>query len=298
MHLPHLLPNGHLLDLAVIAASGQAFRMRPLGDMWTIVDGETVIVLQKQNGEVRYATWPEGETERVERLFRCDVSEKEIEKELAVDPYVMEAARAWKGLWLLQQEPWETTVSFIISANKHFLGIQQCCDALARRYGKRLETPWGEFYAFPRPEALARVADADLRDCKVGYRSAFIADAARLLVVEPDFLECMYDMSTQEAVAHLTRIHGIGDKIADCILLFAYGRDDVVPYDVWLRRICTDLYDLPKNSSYEKLRAWHRQHFGSLAGWAQQWLFCHARVVHRRGQSLKATWFAEESTHP
>lgn len=97
MNLPHILPNGRLLDLAVIAASGQAFRMRPLGDAWTLVQGETVIVLRQQDGEVRYATWPEGATILVERLFRCDVVEKELEKELGVDPYVAEAARVWLG---------------------------------------------------------------------------------------------------------------------------------------------------------------------------------------------------------
>ena len=291
MHLPYILPNGSALDLAVIADSGQAFRMRRLQEGWVMVQGNTVIILEQQDKEIWYATWPEGECALVEKLFRCDVVIDELQKELAADPYVFEADRAWKGLWLLRQEPWETTVSFIISANKHFTHIQQCCENLARSYGTPLETPWGTFYAFPRPEQLRGLSDSDLRACKVGYRSAFIADAARLLREEPDFLERLEALPTPEAVIELKRILGIGDKVADCILLFAYARDEVVPYDVWLRRICTDLYKLPKNASYERLRAWHRKHFGRYAGWAQQWLFCHARRVYKRGSSLKDTWF-------
>lgn len=286
-----LLPNGHLMDLKIIAASGQAFRMHQRGGAWFIVQGDCVVRLEQREGTVWYETWPEGRDALVERLFRCDIAVGELQQELQADPYVAEAARAWQGLWLLRQAPWETTVSFIISANKHFTHIQQCCVHLAETYGDVLQTPWGDFRAFPSPDVLTALTDAELRACKVGYRSAFIKDAARRCAADPFFLASLEGLPTQEAVAQLTQIHGIGDKIADCILLFAYARDDVVPYDVWLRRICADLYDQPEQAPYEKLRAWHRKHFGRYAGWAQQWLFCHAREVHKRGVSLRETWF-------
>lgn len=292
----HLLPNGHLIDLRTIAFSGQIFRMEERDGAWFIIDDDCVVRLLQQGDEIRYETWPEGQNARVERLFRCDVQVGELQKELSVDPYVAEAARVWRGLWLLRQDPWETTVSFIISANKHFTHIRQCCHAIAREFGRPLETPWGVYYIFPGWGRLAGLSHDALRRCKVGYRAPFISDAASWCTEHPNLLDDLEQVPTAQAVEELRKVKGIGDKIADCILLFAYGRDDVVPYDVWLRRICTDLYGLPQNASYEQLRAWHRQHFGPYAGWAQQWLFCHAREVYQRGNSLKDTWFTESSS--
>lgn len=294
MSLPHKLSLDGVLDLATIADSGQIFRMFPRGDQWTVVQGNTVVLLEHVGGHVWYDTWPGGQTELVERLFRADIAVSELHRELSVDFFVAEAARAWPGLWLLQQDPWETLVSFIISANKHFRHIQQCCQTLAERFGDELRTPWGIFYAFPSPERLALVLEEELRSCKVGYRASFIMDAARVVSTEADFLQSVANAPYEDAAGLLTSIKGIGDKVADCILLFAYARDGVVPYDVWLRRICVDLYDQRSQAPYKELRAWHSEHFGPLAGWAQQWLFCHARAVHRRGISLKETWFLPE----
>lgn len=291
----HLLPNSAYIDLKTLALSGQIFRMHPFQDkvdMYTIVHRNTVILLHQKAEEIYFQTYPVlDQIDLVYNLFRVGVNIDELHTSLKRDLFSTHAVNATGKLWLLEQDHWEILISFIISQNKHFLHIQQCIETLCLQFGKQIDTDIGTYFLFPTPESLANTTLPEISSCKVGYRDVYIQRAAQRIVDNPTLLKDLERMTNEQAIAVLTDFYGIGGKVADCILVFGYGRDDLVPYDTWIRRLMHDLYDTKENANYESLRAFNESHFGKFAGWVQQYMFFHARRVHKRGISLKETWF-------
>lgn len=290
----HLLKNSAYIDLHTLALSGQLFRMLPYGTSgheYTIIHKDTVIYLQQEGELVYFQTYPEpDQTTLVSRLFRDDVDMDKLCKSLERDIYSAHAVASTGKLWLLAQDHWETLISFIVSQNKHFLHIQQCIDTLCKTFGKKVSTDIGDFFLFPTPEALAEAPIESISKCKVGYRDVYIQRAAQRVMMDPGILERINSASDSDAADLLTSFYGIGGKVADCILVFAYARDGLVPYDTWLQRIMKDLYDIEQHS-YEHFGQFNLTHFGEYAGWVQQYMFYHARRVFKRGMSLRDTWF-------
>lgn len=291
----HLLPNSEYLDLELLSLSGQIFRMHPYNesvDTYTIVHRDTVIFLQQKGDEIYFQTYPEqDQVDLVYRLFRTNVDMDALSTSLKCDIFSAHAVATTGKLWLLEQDHWEILISFIISQNKHFLHIQQCIEMLCRRFGNKVDTEIGSYFLFPTAETLAQASLTELSTCKVGYRDVYIQRAAERVVDNPTLLSDIEHMSDTEAIDTLTAFHGIGGKVADCILVFSYARDALVPYDTWIRRLMHDLYGTKENATYESLRVFNESHFGKYAGWVQQYMFYHARKVHKRGISLKETWF-------
>lgn len=291
----HILPNSPYIDLKTLSLSGQIFRMHPYQDTvdtYTIVHRSTVILLQQKREKIYFQTYPVyDQRDLVYRLFRIDVDIDALSSSLKRDIFSTHAVESTGKLWLLEQDHWEILVSFIISQNKHFLHIQQCIESLCERFGQKLDTEIGSYFLFPSAESLANASLKDISLCKVGYRDVYIQRAAQRIVDNPAVLADLESMSDEEAITVLTEFHGIGGKVADCILVFSYARDTLVPYDTWIRRLMHDLYGTKETASYESLRAFNDTHFGKYAGWVQQYMFYHARRVHKRGVSLKETWF-------
>ena len=175
---------------------------------------------------------------------------------------------ACRGLRLLRQPPWECLVGFICSATKQIVQIEQCMANLSARFG----TPVPGFPGlptlteFPTPERLADVSEADLRDCKLGFRAPYVSCAAREIAEGRLDLTALAGMTTMSAREALTRLPGVGPKIADCVLLFAYGRQDAFPLDVWLLRALAALYFPRGRPRPARLRQFADTHFGPWAG--------------------------------
>ena len=138
--------------------------------------------------------------------------------------------------------------------------------------------------AFPTAARLAACTEAELRTCKMGFRAPYILAAAQVVVAGELNLAQLHALPTPAARAALMRLHGVGRKIADCVLLFAYGKQDAFPVDVWVRRALTELYFPRRRPSEQRLEHFANTHFGPNAGYAQQYLFHYVRT---RGRSRR-----------
>ena len=285
------------IDMEILASSGQAFRIKKISPtQYVVPTGNTVFIIEQEKEGLYYDVFTAGYPVSAEQYFRTTIQLPELLHEVQSDPYIRHAYSLYGVLPLLQQDYFETIISFIISANKHFAHICQCIDTLCSTFGEPINTPFGTFFLFPTVKRLANATIDELHSCKVGYRAPYIQQSATYITEHKDFISRIANLKDESAIAELKKLPGVGDKVADCILLFGYGRDTVVPYDVWLHRIMQDLYDFPPNTPYHIYRQFNEKHFGVYAGWVQQLLFYHARKVHKRGTSFKETWFDGKST--
>lgn len=161
----------------------------------------------------------------------------------ADDPFMRIAGEYGKGIRILRQDPWETLISFIISQRKSIPAIRSCVEQLCSRFGEPIDTCFGTVRAFPTPERLAKASDAELRSCALGYRAPYIADAAKQVYEGTIDLESLYDHEPEFILEELKKILGVGIKVANCVLLFAYGRTAAVPIDTWIQKIIAQKYN-------------------------------------------------------
>ena len=196
------------------------------------------------------------------------------------DEPMRESVLVCRGLRLLRQDPWECLASFILSSTKRIVQIQQIIALLCERFGKPLIVPSGHppVFSFPTAERLAACAEPDLRACKMGFRAPNLLRTAKIIAAGELSLESLRPRGTAEARTELIKLPGVGRKIADCVLLFAYGFQDAFPVDVWVMKALRQLYFARKRPSPRKLREFADTHFGANAGYAQQYLFHYART--------------------
>lgn len=198
------------------------------------------------------------------------------------DQALRRAMQPFPGLRILQQPPGETLLSFLCSSNKQIVQIRQIHDALAQNLGKAL-WPGAPVHRLPTWVELSEAKEADLLNCRLGYRAKLVAGTASSLAENPGFLESIQEMTTEEARMALQELPGVGPKVADCILLFGYHRLEAFPIDTWILKILETAYGLT-GWSRKQLEQFVKAHFGDLGGLAQQYLFAHARAEGKKGR--------------
>jgi len=191
-----------------------------------------------------------------------------IEEALSGDELLKKAIDKGRGIRIVKQEPWETIVSFIISANNNIPRIKKIIEKLCECFGNKIEFDGRIFYGFPSPETLAVLEPADLAEIKCGFRDKYIIDAAKKVASGEIDLERIHLMTDEDAKKELMKINGVGPKVADCILLFAYQRHKIFPLDVWTKRILKEQYGVEENEE-----DFIKEKFGNYAGFAQQYLY-------------------------
>ncbi|HZK34367.1 MAG TPA: DNA glycosylase, partial [Bacillota bacterium] len=208
--------------------------------------------------------------------FDFDRDYESIKEQLSKDSILREAITYGWGIHILNQDPWETLISFIISANNNIGRIKNIIERLSHRLGKPVSYEGRDYYTFPEPEALAWLDDEVLKQCGCGYRGPYIKETARMVAegeIDPLALrQIPYLKARQE----LLKCKGVGEKVADCISLFSLGKIQAFPVDVWIKRIMEEFY-LHGEAPVKKIRAIAEQKFGKYAGLAQQYLFFYAR---------------------
>jgi N-glycosylase/DNA lyase len=190
------------------------------------------------------------------------------------------ATAACRGLRLLRQEPWECLASFILSSTKQIVQIQQIIALLCERFGERIPapTPYAPAYAFPTAARLAEATEADLRGCKMGFRAPYLLETALIIARQEVALSHLCDLPVETARNELMRLPGVGRKIADCVLLFAYGFQSVFPVDVWITKALRKLYFPNRRPNLKRLHNFASNYFGPYSGYAQQYLFHYMRT--------------------
>jgi N-glycosylase/DNA lyase len=267
-------------DLAATLDSGQVFRWQRDGDSWTGVLGKHFLRLtQTENGIRAQADGLVADWNFLREFLQSDVELDKILKTFPDDEPMRAAIASCHGLRLLRQDPWECLASFILSSTKQIVQIRQIVSLLCEKYGE--PTLGAGPACFPTPQRLAACTEADLRACKMGFRATGLLNAARQIADGKLDLEKIRALDYAAARAELMKLHGVGGKIADCVLLFAYGFDSAFPVDVWIERALQELYFPKRRASDKRLRKFAATHFGPHAGYAQQYLFHYMRTKQR-----------------
>jgi N-glycosylase/DNA lyase len=271
-------------DLAMTLNSGQVFHWEKIGDGFYGMIGDRAVYVE-QRGDILKVRF--GETRAlpkvVARYFALDHPLEEICASFPRDP-VMDAARDFcRGLRIIRQPQWECLATFICSSMKQVAHIRQISRALRQRFGQRKQICGGEVFSFPSPDALARATERELRKCGLGYRAKnLLATAKRVASGEAD-LDSWRALSQRQLREHFCELPGVGMKVANCVMLFAYERISAFPIDVWIERVLREKYFVRARKVTTKAMAeFVTNYFGAHGGYAQQYLFHHARMTGKR----------------
>lgn len=274
-------------NLAATLASGQAFRWYPnVQGAWEGVIGREFLMLRQQpNGIEAHSSNANPNSSAIQHYLQTDIDIDAITATFPNDPPMQAAIAACRGLRLLRQDPWECLASFILSSTKQIVQIQQIVGALCECYGEEISMaavcPCSNNslrFAFPSAAKLASLSEPQLRSCKMGFRAPYLLKTARLISSGELDLESLRKMKTPEARETLCTLPGVGEKIANCVLLFAYGFQDAFPVDVWVQKAIRQLYFPKRKPSAKRLKHFVQTHFGPNAGYAQQYLFHYMRT--------------------
>lgn len=254
-----VLTNTKHLNIPLCLDCGQAFRWKETeNNMWQgIASGKYLCLKQEENKVTFFETTKEDFESLWIKYFDL---ERDYEKILSSydEENLITACKAYPGIRILKQDEWEAICSFIISANNNIPRIKGIIESLCEGFGEKIEGG----YTFPSPERLANLEVEDLAPIRSGFRAKYIIDAARKISSGEVDLEKVKGMDFEDAKAELLKIKGVGEKVAQCSLLYGFGRTEAFPVDVWVKRIVAELYP---NGLPECIRG--------TEGIAQQYLF-------------------------
>lgn len=270
-----------------IFENGQCFRWEKEEDgSYTIVAKSKVINVSKHEDEIILENTNLKEFESIwYEYFDFGRDYVKLRKELSkIDQHLNKAANFGDGLRILKQDAFEMIISFIISANNQIPRIKRSVDLLSERCGEALgEFRGKERFAFPSIEAVANISDEDLAAIKVGFRDSYIKTTANMILNGEVDIDKLIELDYEEAHKELMKLSGVGPKVADCILLFAFSREQAFPVDTWVIKIMNEYYMEEPQKNLKKIKAKGLEVFGNQAGFAQQYLFYYARE-HKLGK--------------
>ena len=266
-----------LFDLNYTLDCGQVFRWAKDGDWWTGVVGDQVIRLSQDSGELMVDS--KLQPEFFSRYFRLDDDLPSIYESINRDLLIDRAISKYRGLRLIRQDPWECLISYMLATASSIPTIQKRIYLLSQIFGQELEKG---YFSFPDPETLANADLPMLDKCKMGFRTERIKEAAREVASGELALEVLFRLEYRYARERLMRIRGIGEKVADCVLLFAFEKMEAFPVDTHIRQIIQhyhiddSYFETCTNMSC--MGDWGREYFGPYCGYAQEYLFYQKRI--------------------
>ena len=259
---------------------GQCFRWeKEIDNSYTGVVYDRVINVKIENEVVIFTSSNDDNLKPIVRsYFDLDRNYSEIKDSLSkIDKYMKTSIEFGKGIRILNQDLWECIISFIISANNNIPRIKKIIEKLSKEYGKEIEFNGKKYYTFPTPKELGKASVQDLRNLGLGFRDKRVYETTRKVNTnEVDLDEIKKLNNSNKIREELLKLDGVGNKVADCIMLFSLQRFDVFPIDVWVRRVMHDLYihnENEENVSKTELGKIAEEKFGKIAGLAQQYLF-------------------------
>lgn len=266
---------------------GQCFRWlkQSDGSYTGVVKGKVINIKYKNDALEIYNTTAEDFRNIWYQYFDLGRDYSKIKKILAKDKIMREAVEFGYGIRILKQDLWETLISFIISANNRIPMIMKVVAAISKIYGGEIKMDGKSYYTFPDINALAESSLQKLEVCKGGFRCKYIIKTANAIRDGAVDLYRIAYKSTAEARCELKKLAGVGNKVADCTLLYSGTKYDVFPTDIWVKRVMEELY-FKREASLKDIQAFAADYFGELAGFAQQYLFYYARE-HKIGTNSR-----------
>ncbi len=270
------------LDLEKIMNSGQAFRIKKMpDDSFRFVYGEHILYIKPESsGRFSIETvnclspnitaadeWKNAWSD----YFDLERKYRDIRKKVpASDSYMKKACENGEGLRILRQDPWEMLVTFIISQRKSIPAIKDAVEKICEKYGKKFDTGHENIFLFPSARDMEKATEAELTECKLGYRVSYIRDAIDRVLTGGLDLNALYALSYEEAFERLKEVRGVGDKVSNCICLFAYSKTEAAPVDTWIAKVIEQEY----------AGANPFPSYGDAAGIMQQYIFYYA-LTHK-----------------
>ncbi len=285
------------LDLGLSIGSGQplAFHSDYLSDLGveklTYSTSKGIIFLRKKESRLSFSYLgdyknAEARKEIISR-FGLEDDFGEICNKIDTDQFMHEALSKLNGLRVTLNDPWETTLCFLISQFNNIKRIRGITQKMVANFGSEVSIDGTSYRLFPRPEEIASATLLEIRSCGTGFRDKYIKRVAEECSNGLN-LASLGNMEYSEAKEELMALDGIGDKVADCILLFGYKRFEAFPIDSWVKRIIENVYFKGRKKSIREIHAHAESKWGDLAGYAQQYLYWHGRES-KIGKNKKAS---------
>lgn len=268
---------------------GQVFRWKKIDKWWYGVVGDHVLKISQRNNVLDF----EGADEEfIKNYFGLNDDLTEIKRCIDKDPYVAKALKAFEGLRIVRQNPWECLISFICATYKSIAAIELMLSKISLKFGEKKKFYDMDFYLFPSVERLALASQEDLCECGLGYRAKYVKATAEKILEEKIDLNSLKSASYLEARQKLVEFAGVGLKVADCVLLFSLEKTEAFPVDVWVKRVILNHYedkiepelaknlqkhDSLTNSEYYRISSFAQGYFGKYAGYAQEYLYHYER---------------------
>jgi N-glycosylase/DNA lyase len=294
-------------DLAMTLDSGQVFHWEKLGDGFIGTVGDRAVYVEQCGDNLRIGCAKTAQPARgtralpeiIRNYFALNHPLTEICASFPDDPVMSAAKKFCRGLRIIRQPKWECLATFICSSMKQVAHIRQISQKLRERFGdaRRIDPPSPRLrrgkasqtidtfivYTFPSAERIAQSSEKELRKCALGYRAKSLLTTARLVASGDIDLEKLTALSDVDLRARLCELPGVGAKVANCVMLFAYERLSAFPIDVWIERILREKYfPRARKLNAKRLEAFTQEYFGDHGGYAQQYLFHHARTTKRK----------------
>ncbi len=237
--------------------------------------GKYLHICQKEDSLIFYNTTKEEYDSIWENYFDLKRDYGEIKKALlAKDNSLREAIEAMWGVRILNQDFFETLISFIISQNQQIVRIKQIVAAVSQKCGTPLEN---EMYAFPDADAILAAGVDKIKECKAGFRSPYIIDACEKFKSDIVSEKALLEMDYESCIENLKLIKGVGDKVANCVALFSLSKRNAFPIDVWIKRVMESIY-FDGDTPIPQIQKLAKERFGEYGGYAQQYLFYYGKV--------------------
>jgi N-glycosylase/DNA lyase len=268
------MKNKFSIDIDNSINSGQVFLWEKDGTDWYGINGQDILKINK-NGVIKSII--NSKTD----FFRKNDNIQEIIKSISKDKTVKKAVKQYEGLRLFRQDPFQCMISFIISSNSNIQKIKSSLEKITKKFGKKVKIQNKEFFLFPEPEKIAKSTINEIKSCGVGYRAPFIKEAAKMVVLKKIDFEYLKKCDYYEAKKNICLVPGIGNKVADCIMLFSLNKLESFPLDTWMIKILEKYYSKEfkietktiTQKQYELLHEKIVNYFGPYCGYSQQFLF-------------------------
>ncbi len=269
-------------DLEISMDCGQIFGWVKEDGAYTGIIADSPVSIRQSGEGVSFIAGPGLRKRHIQRYLGLDEDLDEIIASVVRDGYMKRVAAAARGLRLLKQDPWPCLCSYILSSNNRVDRIDRLVKEIAARYGTRHEIDGHVVHSLPGPETLAACGEANMRSCGVGFRAPYLLKAGEMVAGGQVDLEAVDKMPYDEARGVLMAIPGVGPKIADCVLLFAFSKYEAFPVDVWIKRAMQEAYFESKETKPEEIRKFAQEYFGRYAGYAQEYIYYYIRETQNK----------------
>jgi N-glycosylase/DNA lyase len=264
-------------DLDLSMTCGQIFGWKREDGAFLGVIGDAAVMVRQTGDRVSFVSDRGVSPGRVASYLGLDEDLDAIIGEIARDAFMRRVTGTVKGLRILRQEPWPCLCSYILSANNRVERIDRLVKEIASKFGTRHEFDGNTVYSLPGPEELAGCGEAGVRSCGTGFRAPYLIKAASMIARGEVDLESVRTMAECEGREALKRLPGVGDKVADCVQLFAFSKYRAFPIDVWIKRVMERVYFHGCEMRSADIRDFAQAYLGGYAGYAQEYIYAYAR---------------------